>query len=75
MKYQAIKSFVGKFNMAQDEIKEITDEVIIKDLLNAGYIKPIEEKKEVEIKKEVKAEGVEKKSTPSKTKTKVKKSK
>ena len=74
MKYQAIKSFVGKFNMAQDEIKEITDEVIIKDLLNAGYIKPIEEKKEVEIKKEVKAEGVVK-STPSKTRTKVKKSK
>lgn len=68
MKYKAIVSFVGKVTMAQDEIKEIDDEEVINDLLNAGYIAPAkEEKKEI---KEVKTEGVVEDATPSKTKVK-----
>jgi len=65
MKYKAIVSFVGKVTMAQDEIKEIDDEEIINDLLNAGYIAPAKEEK-----KEVKTEGVVEDATPSKTKVK-----
>lgn len=70
MKYKALISFVGKVTMAQDEIKEISDEEIIKDLLNAGYIKPVEETKDVKKEKEVKTEGVVENATPSKTKGK-----
>lgn len=64
MKYKAIVSFVGKVTMAQDEIKEIDDEDVINDLLNAGYIVPAKEKKEV------KTEGVVEDATPSKIKNK-----
>lgn len=68
MKYKALISFVGKVTMTQDEIKEISDEEIIKDLLGAGYIEPVKETKD--IKKEVKTEGVVENATPSKTKGK-----
>ncbi len=68
MKYKALISFVGKVTMAQDEIKEISDEEIIKDLLGAGYIEPVKETKD--IKKEVKTEGVVENATPSKPKRK-----
>lgn len=68
MKYKALVSFVGKVTMAKDEVKEISDEEIIKDLINAGYIEPVKETKDV--KKEVKTEGVVENATPSKTKGK-----
>lgn len=68
MKYKALISFVGKVTMAKDEVKEISDEEIIKDLINAGYIEPVKEIKDV--KKEVKTEGVVENATPSKTKGK-----
>lgn len=70
MKYKALVSFVGNFSMVQDEVKEITDEEIIKDLLNAGYIKPVEDAKDVKKEKEVKTEGVVENATPSKPKRK-----
>lgn len=38
MKVKAVVSFTGKINMAMDEIKDIEDESIAKDLLNAGYV-------------------------------------
>lgn len=70
MKYKALVSFVGNFSMVQDEVKEITDEEIIKDLLNAGYIKPVEDTKDVKKEKEVKTEGVVENTTPSKPRRK-----
>lgn len=70
MKYKALVSFVGNFSMVQDEVKEISDEEIIKDLLNAGYIKPVEDTKDVKKEKEVKTEGVVESATPSKPKRK-----
>lgn len=70
MKYKALISFVGKVTMAQDEIKEISDEEIIKDLLGAGYIEPVKETKDVKKEKEVKTEGVVENATPSKPKRK-----
>lgn len=36
--YKALVSFGGKISMAKDEVREITDENIVKDLLSAGYI-------------------------------------
>ena len=48
MKYKAIKSFGGKVSMHADEVKEIADVNIAKDLLRAGYIveiKPAEKAK------------------------------
>lgn len=41
MKYKALVSFSGTVSMSKDEIKEIKDEAIIKDLLRAGYIMPL----------------------------------
>ena len=38
MLYKATKSFSGLVNMIANEIKEIPDKEIAKDLLNAGYI-------------------------------------
>lgn len=41
MLYKSNKSFCGLVNMRRGEIKELTDEAIVKDLLRAGYIEPV----------------------------------
>lgn len=38
MLYKATKSFSGLVNMIANEVREIKDKEIVKDLLNAGYI-------------------------------------
>jgi hypothetical protein len=46
--YRAKISFSGIISMRKDEVKEIKDKNIVKDLLNAGYIeevKPVKAKK------------------------------
>ena len=45
MKYRALKSFSGLITMRKGEAKEIKDKHIVEDLLNAGYIEPIEKPK------------------------------
>ena len=40
MKYKALTSFSGVFSMFKDEVRELTDPALIKDLTNAGYIMP-----------------------------------
>lgn len=55
MLVKAIKSFAGKLSMAADEIREVVEDEIVKDLLNAGYIEEIKE-----------AETIEKKVLPKK---------
>ena len=45
MLYRALKSFVGLESMRRGEVKDITDADIIKDLLKAGYIEAVEDKK------------------------------
>lgn len=47
MKYKALVSFSGLLSMAEGEVRDISDSLIAKDLLNAGYIEKIEEKKAV----------------------------
>lgn len=46
--YKALVSFAGIITMAQDEVKEITDKEIVKDLIKAGYIVEIKTKKSTE---------------------------
>ncbi len=40
MKYKALTSFSGSISMCKDEIRELTNQVLIKDLTKAGYIMP-----------------------------------
>ena len=52
MQYKALISFSGLISMSMGEVRKITDQKIVNDLLNAGYIaKIIEIKKEEEAKK------------------------
>lgn len=49
--YKALITFSGKVSMVKNQVKEIKDKEIIKDLLKAGYIeevKPTKKKKEEE---------------------------
>lgn len=77
--FKALKSFSGKISMAKGQVKDIRDEAIIKDLLNAGYIEEVKEevskvKKEVKkIETEVKEEIQEAVEKPKKTTSKNKK--
>ena len=57
--YKALITFSGKISMVKGQIREIKDEMIIKDLLKAGYIEEVkvakkEEAKTTKIKKKEK---------------------
>ena len=55
--YKALKSFSGLVSMVSGEIKDISDPIVIKDLVKAGYIvevKPAKAKAEEEEKPEPK---------------------
>lgn len=43
MKVKALVSFAGAFSMYKGEVKECKDKVILKDLLNAGYIEKVKQ--------------------------------
>ena len=43
--YKAVKGFSGLVTMRKNEIKEIKDKGIVKDLLKAGYIIEIKPEK------------------------------
>lgn len=42
MKVKATKGFCGPLCMAIGEVREITNEAYLKDLLRAGYVVPVE---------------------------------
>lgn len=44
-KYVALVSFCGSVSMAKDEVREIPDLSLVKDLTQAGYIKEAKAKK------------------------------
>lgn len=44
-KYVALVSFCGAVSMAKDEVREIPDLSLVKDLTQAGYIKEAKAKK------------------------------
>ena len=39
--YRALKSFAGSVSMRRGELKAISDPIIVKDLLKAGYIEEV----------------------------------
>lgn len=41
MAYKALKSFSGIVSMKKGETKEIKDQEVVKDLLQAGYIEEV----------------------------------
>lgn len=43
MQYKALVSFSGVISMATDEVREISNESVAKDLLKAGYIIEVKE--------------------------------
>lgn len=47
MKYKALVSFSGALTAVKGQILEIEDEFLKSDLLNAGYIKKVTERKAV----------------------------
>lgn len=44
-KVKALVSFAGRVTMAQNEIRDLTDEAQITDLLSAGYIEVLRSEK------------------------------
>lgn len=54
MLYKATISFSGVVSMTIGEVGEISDLAIVKDLMNAGYIVPVEDGDETKPKKETK---------------------
>lgn len=46
MLYRALVTFTGLITMRKDEVRDITDIEIIKDLLNAKYIEEVKGAKE-----------------------------
>lgn len=42
MLFKALESVAGKVCFGAGELVELTDKVIIEDLVNAGYIEPVE---------------------------------
>lgn len=73
--YKALISFSGLVSMAEGEIKEISDKMIVEDLLSAGYIEEVtpepqkQPQTKVEAKPEEKAEPKEKAEEKPKKKT------
>lgn len=41
MKVKALVSFTGAFSMYKGEVKECSDETILQDLLDCGYIEKV----------------------------------
>lgn len=58
MLYRALKSFVGKERMKRGEVKEINNDFIVNDLLNAGLIEAVEEKTETAQPPKIEAEPI-----------------
>jgi hypothetical protein len=48
--YKALVSFSGKLSMFKGQVREIKDNVIVEDLLRAGYIEEVKSTKKDEVK-------------------------
>lgn len=58
MKAKAKVPFCGLVTMAAGEVKDITDKALVSDLIQAGYVVPVEEEgKTAQKKKAVKSDG------------------
>ncbi len=50
MRYRALVSFTGVLTMRKNEVREITDKNLIKDLLSANYIEEVRGSEEKPVK-------------------------
>lgn len=57
MAYKALIAFSGVISMDKGEVRDISDLAIAYDLLKAGYIERVENKKEDKMKKKSKRKG------------------
>ncbi|RGG63427.1 hypothetical protein DWW96_10820 [Eubacterium sp. AF17-7] len=48
MKVKALTSFTGVLSMTANEVREISDEAVLKDLVEAGFVIPVEKEPEPE---------------------------
>lgn len=46
--FRALKGFAGLISMRKGDVKEISDEALVNDLLRAGYIEPVTVEAEAE---------------------------
>ncbi len=60
MKIRALESFSGAISMRKGEIRECDNKVTLKDLLKAGYIEEVKEKKSKENELTEENEGLKK---------------
>ena len=72
MVYRATRSFTGRITMIKGEVREISDEILVKDLLRCGYVVPAETKKPKDVEPKVEDESasavvVEEKKPKAKT--------
>ena len=63
MKYRALVSFVGQISMAKGQEREISNKVLVADLLKAKYIEEVKSKGKATVKEETTEEA-----EPTKTK-------
>ena len=67
MAYKATIAFSGrKLSMRRGEVRDITDEALLKDLLNAGYVIELKESKPLESKPEASKPKTSSKKTAKK---------
>ena len=67
MAFKATISFSGrKISMKKGDVRDITDEALAKDLLNAGYVIELEESKPLESKPEASKPKTSSKKTAKK---------
>lgn len=48
MKVKALTSFTGVLSMTANEVREISDEAVLEDLVEAGFVIPVEKEPEPE---------------------------
>jgi hypothetical protein len=66
MVVKALKSFAGKVSMSIGDTKDISNEAIVKDLLNAGFVTPVKAEDKPEAETETKSEPVKRGRKPKK---------
>lgn len=57
MAYKAVVSFSGKVSMVVGEVRDLTNNAIVKDLLKAGYIEEVQPAEKTKAKKVEKKKG------------------
>ena len=75
MTIKALRSFIGKISMNVDEVKEVADEKLAKELIRAGHAIAIEGTKEKAALKVAEASKEEVKEAPKEESPKKKKGK